>query len=110
MERKNLITLAAIAAIAVAAVVLGAVLLGHGGAEDDSSKTITYYGNGGTYDGNSLFYSGSITAEPNRFERPGYSFAEWNTRSDGTGDPYPEGKVVELGMKLYAQWTLGSPS
>ena len=110
MERKDLITLAAVAVIIVAVIALGVVLLGHGGSEENNSKTITYHGNGGLYDGSDVFYSGTITAEPNRFVRQGYSFAGWNTKSDGTGDYYPEGKMVELGMSLYAQWTLNTSS
>jgi uncharacterized repeat protein (TIGR02543 family) len=72
-----------------------------------------------SYDGNGIF--GSPPADPtdyeydqivqvlnNTFSRAGYSFKEWNTKSDGTGAPYrpsatlsvPDGDVV-----LYAIWT-----
>ena len=108
MERKNLITLAAAAVIIVAAAALAVVLIGHSG--DDGYKGITYYGNGGTYDGNDSFRSTVITAEPNRFERSGYVFSGWNTEADGSGDAYPVGKPVGLGLRLYAQWTLGTAS
>lgn len=46
---------------------------------------------------------------PNRFEREGYQFVEWNTKKDGTGENYAdEVSVTNLTtsdtITLYAQW------
>lgn len=43
----------------------------------------------------------------NTFTRENYSFKEWNTKSDGSGDSYKDKAKVTLnnGMTLYAQWT-----
>ena len=43
----------------------------------------------------------------NTFTRENYSFKEWNTKSDGSGDSYKDKAKVALnnGMTLYAQWT-----
>lgn len=49
----------------------------------------------------------------NSFTRTGYTFKEWNTKSDGTGDAYADGAEVDFAsataggtVTLYAQWTL----
>lgn len=45
----------------------------------------------------------------NAFSRTGYSFANWNTKADGTGTAYTDAQAVENialsgTVKLYAQW------
>jgi uncharacterized repeat protein (TIGR02543 family) len=37
--------------------------------------------------------------------RTGYTFAGWNTASDGTGSPFAASTVVSGDMTVYAQWT-----
>ena len=45
------------------------------------------------------------------FSRAGYTFAEWNTEADGTGDTYKTGGTIKASnMTLYAQWTLDKPT
>ncbi len=46
----------------------------------------------------------------NQFTRPGYTFANWNTLTDGTGTPYADGVVYSFAadLTLYAQWTLNT--
>ena len=43
---------------------------------------------------------------PNQFTRRGYAFKSWNTRKDGTGKTYRDGKTVTFrqNLTLYAQW------
>lgn len=85
-----------------------------GGPIDISPYTINYLGNGST--------SGSMSSQtayadvdwgltPNAFSRTGYSFAGWNTKADGSGDPYDNQALIESGtmsageeLNLYAQW------
>jgi hypothetical protein len=44
--------------------------------------------------------------KPNTFKREGYTFINWNTKSDGTGISYEERKIVSVSQDfiLYAQW------
>lgn len=52
----------------------------------------------------------------NGFTRAGYTFADWNTAVDDSGDALADGEVVNnlaaLGatLNLYAQWTLNKPT
>ena len=75
--------------------------------------TVTYDSNGGT---------GSVV-DPNNYpegmtftvlvgkgniERAGWTFNDWNTRADGKGTLYTQGKPYPMGsedLTLYAQWT-----
>ena len=45
----------------------------------------------------------------NSFTRGGYTFAGWNTKSDGTGTSYTEGQQIAFSaggeLELYAQWS-----
>ena len=48
----------------------------------------------------------------NTFERTGYDFSGWNTKADGSGDPYTDAESVQNltaedgeTITLYAQWT-----
>ena len=45
------------------------------------------------------------------YTRSGYSFAEWNTKADCTGDFYFNGQTVTMSksLTLYAQWTTVVP-
>lgn len=54
--------------------------------------------------GNSL---GTLPQAP---ERPGYTFAGWNTRADGSGTEITENSQVFSTMTVYAQWTKNTAS
>jgi uncharacterized repeat protein (TIGR02543 family) len=48
-----------------------------------------------------------IVIAPNGFNRSGFTFVEWNTKADGTGDEYQEGQTFTVGtsnLTLFAQW------
>ena len=50
----------------------------------------------------------SYTVPACEFEREGYTFSNWNTKSDGNGDNYdPDDEITLNGteVNLYAQWT-----
>ncbi|MDR0791624.1 MAG: leucine-rich repeat protein [Methanomassiliicoccaceae archaeon] len=49
----------------------------------------------------------AFDTKPNTFVNPGYSFAGWNTRSDGDGISYAAGETIEMpasNLVLYAIW------
>lgn len=66
------------------------------------------------------FYEGRSVTPQTRltlcsFRRTGYSFSGWNTRPDGTGDPYADGAEIHNlsdqegeRVALYAQWSANS--
>lgn len=71
--------------------------------------TMSFIGNGGTGSVNSVEvgHAGQFTLPINKFEREGYKFVGWNTKSDGTGIAYLEGDIsysIENDMEFYAQW------
>ena len=48
-----------------------------------------------------------VTVAANTFSNPGYTFTEWNTEVDGSGDSYAPGDEIEDiddNIDLYAQW------
>ena len=66
----------------------------------------------GTMDDQSMAYDVAANLDANQFARTGYTFAGWNTASDGSGTSYADGQeVVNLTttdgdeVVLYAQWT-----
>lgn len=81
---------------------------------DGYVKHVVYQPNAGTgsEDTNDIIRSGSI--QSNQFTRTGYTFANWNTKADGTGTTYNEGDVITVDestkgqMTLYAQWVPNS--
>jgi hypothetical protein len=71
--------------------------------------TMSFIGNGGTGSVNTVEvgHAGQFTLPINKFEREGYKFVGWNTKSDGTGIAYLEGDVsysIDNDMEFYAQW------
>ncbi|MGN0156610.1 MAG: InlB B-repeat-containing protein, partial [Lachnospiraceae bacterium] len=75
--------------------------------------TIAYNANGGTGKVNATLckYDVEATIAKNAFTRTGYTFKEWNTKSDGTGDTYQENNIVrnlteenKKTITLYAIW------
>lgn len=81
-----------------------------------------------TFDKNADDAEGTMTAQPftydqsqnltqNAFTRPGYTFAGWNTKANGSGTPYADQAAVKnlsatdgSSITLYAQWTLDTPA
>ena len=47
-----------------------------------------------------------IKLSPNSFNRIGYTFVEWNTLADGSGDSYTDEQeiIINNDLTLYAQW------
>lgn len=82
------------------------------------ADTICYHGNGddgtGTMPDQSVSSNSSAILIPSNFSLPGYGFAGWNTRSDGTGTTYGPNQTIStgdlsvLGLDLYAVWVAPS--
>ena len=71
--------------------------------------TVTYHANvTGIADIEVEYGEGSdVTVAANTFSNPGYTFTEWNTEVDGSGDSYAPGDEIEDiddNIDLYAQW------
>lgn len=71
---------------------------------------ITYLGNGatsGTTETTTGVTDQVVQVANNSFERTGYTFVQWNTQPDGSGDTYQSSEdftLVPGGSVLYAQW------
>ena len=64
----------------------------------------------GTMEPQEFNYDVEKTLSANTFSRPGFSFAGWNTKEDGTGINYDDGDSVKnlssgADVILYAQWS-----
>ncbi len=80
-----------------------------------SAYTVTYYTNGATggnapTDGNKYLLGASVTVLGNNggMVNPGYYFAGWNTKADGTGTSFAGGSIFTMGsanVNLYAVWS-----
>jgi uncharacterized repeat protein (TIGR02543 family) len=71
--------------------------------------TVTYDSNGGSGSiaADTVYYGSSYTTKSNSFERTGYTFNGWNTKSDGKGTSYSAGgsiSNISANITLYAQW------
>lgn len=70
--------------------------------------TITFDPNGGRgeMDAQEALKNKAAKLNKNEYTRDGYSFKEWNTKADGSGDSFKdEASVTPSGdMTLYAQW------
>lgn len=74
--------------------------------------TITFNSNGGTgtVDPVSAFYGNVVVIPAGGFEREGYTFTGWNTKSDGSGTEVESGQhTVTATLELFAQWKQGVP-
>ncbi|MDL2212252.1 InlB B-repeat-containing protein [Erysipelotrichaceae bacterium OttesenSCG-928-M19] len=79
---------------------------------ENGTVTITYSANGGTgevpVDSSSPYYvdNDAIVLDQGDLSRVNYTFVEWNTAADGSGDPYVAGDSITLTTNtvLYAQW------
>ena len=80
-------------------------------------KTFVFNANGGTGTMNNqvISYAGSGTTAltSNTFTRSGYTFSEWDTKSDGTGANYSNEALITRNsitsnstINLYAQWAV----
>ena len=72
--------------------------------------SITYNSNGGSgtmSSQTSLYRKSKVTVSTNTFTRTGYVFTGWNTKANGSGDPYSNGSLITLStssVTLFAQW------
>ena len=92
---------------------------GSSGGEDNSQITttykVTYDGNTNTEgsapeDNNSYVTGNTVTVLGNSgsLAKSGFSFAGWNTQSDGNGTTYTQGQTFPMGssnVTLFAKWT-----
>jgi uncharacterized repeat protein (TIGR02543 family) len=76
------------------------------------SCTVTFDKNGGETDASPATLTvpcgdaaGTLPAPPTR---TGYGFVGWNTKADGTGDPFDEATMVTADSTVYAQWQVKS--
>lgn len=67
-------------------------------------------GGSGSMDPQEISYGETAKLKANEFTNEGYSFKEWNTKADGTGDSYSNEFEMAGGLSedltLYAQWML----
>lgn len=77
------------------------------------SYSLSYNANGGTgtvpAESEHFLTTGSVTVQGNTgpVTKPGFTYAGWNTKADGSGTTYAPGAVVTLNsanIVLYAQW------
>ena len=68
--------------------------------------------NGGTGSMTAERHTGPAALTPNDFRRSGYTFAEWNTRPNGSGTTYTNGARYSFGASttLYAEWKKVTPT
>jgi uncharacterized repeat protein (TIGR02543 family) len=74
------------------------------------SYTVTFNGNGGTgHTPTSILVShGATTTLPTEPTRTGYTFQNWNTTENGSGDIFNTSSVVTQNIIVYAQWSLNN--
>ena len=74
-----------------------------------NTYTVTYNANGGTGvpANQTKTYGTTLTLSSTKPTRTGYTFKNWNTKSDGTGTSYSAGAsyTANAAVTLYAQWT-----
>lgn len=79
-------------------------------AEDDD----TYYYDPGAYvPGDTVdvrYYPGHASSKTSNPETPGYTFTNWNTLAEGTGDSFDNTSAIKKDMVVYAQWELDKRS
>ena len=75
---------------------------------ESETGTITYNSNYGTNQTKTQTFTFNIDTklDKNSFTREGYTFKEWNTNADGTGDSYSNEETIifNKSLILYAQW------
>lgn len=80
-----------------------------------NSYSVTYNGNGNTggsvpTDNQNYQQGATVTVQDNtgNLVKPGYIFAGWNTKADGSGQNYPIPSSLQIGSSdiiLYAKWS-----
>lgn len=77
------------------------------GAAEEVSIVFDANGGEGAMDAQTVPAGTDVSLTANTFTRNGYTFAGWNTASDGSGTAYADEETVNLteGLFLYAQWT-----
>lgn len=75
-----------------------------------NTYTVSYSANGGTGapSAQTKTYDVNLTLSSTKPTRTGYTFKNWNTKSDGTGTTYSSGGTYtsNSGATLYAQWQI----
>ena len=79
-------------------------------AGDVTHNVVTFHSNNGedeTEIQNIVTATNSLLVAP-KFPRVGYTLVGWNTRADGRGDDYADGRVMNISedLTLYAQWKI----
>ena len=78
-----------------------------------NTYTVKFNSNGGSGSmaAQTFSYGTAQNLTANAFTRPGYTFAGWNTKVDGSGTPYGDKAELTLtdNLTLYAQWELIIP-
>ena len=71
------------------------------------SHAVTFDPNGGTGTMAPQSSNAPATLSSNTFTRPGYSFGNWNTLSNGAGSPHADGELFDFAsdLTLFAQWS-----
>ena len=71
------------------------------------NHTVTFDNNGGTGTMTAQVANVPTALTTNTFTRTGYTFAGWNTATNGTGTAYADGATYSFAadVTLYAQWT-----
>ena len=82
---------------------------------DANTYEIVFDGNtgSGSMTNQEMKYDVALSLKPNEFTKTGYTFKEWNTRDDGTGISYLDGKEVKNlapngEVTLYAIWNINN--
>lgn len=109
MDKKILAVAAVVVVIAVVAI--AAVAMSSDDKKDGVTEGVNYHGNGGTYEGKSVYGYTSHTVQSNQFTKSGSTFQSWNTKADGTGTTYKAGDNISYSsgstVDLYAIWYSG---
>jgi outer membrane protein OmpA-like peptidoglycan-associated protein len=76
------------------------------------SQEVTFAANGGTGSMTPERHDGPAVLTPNDFRRSGYTFAQWNTRPNGSGSTYTNGArySFDASVTLYAEWKKVTPT
>ena len=78
-----------------------------------NNYTVKFDANGGSgsMTDQSRKYNDNVALSTNAFTYEGYTFTGWNTKKDGSGNPYTDGQIANLTstagdtITLYAQWS-----
>ena len=88
---------------------IGKMYDGSNWVDHNVDPVVTFKANGGTGsdDTQTVHYNTSTALTANTFTRTGYTFAGWNTKTDGTGTSYTDKQTVTLkaNTTLHAMWT-----